>query len=67
MQASIIILTVALLIDAAANIARMITVEIQYKRQSALMDRAEREHRRQVGDVVEGLTEVLKLRKDPLE
>ena len=38
------ILTIALLIDAAANVARLIGVEIAYRRQDAMMKRSELEY-----------------------
>ena len=43
-----IALTVALLIDAVANVARLVSVEIAYKRQAGLIKRQEIEVNRRV-------------------
>ena len=43
-----VVLIVALLIDAAANIARLVAVEVAYKRQAALMARQELEVNRRI-------------------
>lgn len=59
-----IILTAALLIDAAANIARLVSVEIAYKRQAELIRRQELEVERRIeaaASVVESVArEVIK-------
>jgi hypothetical protein len=60
-----IILTIALIVDACANVARLVSVEIAYKRQEALMRRSELEHEKRVEAAIDVVAAIAEAVSDP--
>ena len=59
-----IMLTIALIVEACANVARLVSVEIAYKRQADLIRRSELEQEQRVAAAMDVVTSIAEAATD---